>query len=128
MRTRLNEEEKNQTSSQHEEIDSRVLNFLLRRVKKETRNIHQGFGTNYEFEDFEPLNVTEYTFEGFPGHGFNSFNNKKQIERKIIEMLVEETDMVGDWFFGPENVNNPERQKFIKTIRKFLNLILPDKK
>jgi hypothetical protein len=126
MRIRLNEEEKNQISSQHEEIDSRVLNFLIRRVKKETRNIHQGFGTNYEFEDFEPLNVTEYTFDGFPGFGFNTFNNKKQIERKIIEMLIEETDLVGDWFFGPENVNNPERQKFMRTIRKFLNFILSD--
>jgi hypothetical protein len=121
-----NKSKQNEISSQHEEIDSRLFNFLMRRIKKETRNIHQGFGTNYEFEDFEPLNVTEYTFEGFPRFGFNTFNNKKQIERKIIEMLVEETDLVGDWFFGPENVNNPERQKFIRTIRKFLNFILTD--
>ena len=44
-------------------------------------------------------------------------------------MLVENTDYVGDWYFNnTQNGNNPERQKFIKTIRKFLNLILPDKK
>jgi hypothetical protein len=48
------------------------------------------------------------------------------MEYKIVEMLVEETDMVGDWFFGPENVNNPERQKFMRTIRKFLNFMLSD--
>jgi hypothetical protein len=121
-----NKSKQNEISSQDGEIDSRIFNFLMRRIKKETRNIHQGFGTNYEFEDFEPLNVTEYTFEGFPRFGFNTFNNKKQMERKIIEMLIEETDLVGDWFFGPENVNNPERQKFMRTIRKFLNFILTD--
>jgi len=126
MNVILNEEEKNEISSQDGEFDSGILNFLMRRIKKETRNIHQGFGTNYEFEDFEPLNVTEYTFEEFPSYGFNTFNNKKQMEYKIVEMLVEETDMVGDWFFGPENVNNPERQKFMRTIRKFLNFILTD--
>jgi hypothetical protein len=48
------------------------------------------------------------------------------MESKTIEMLIEETDLVGEWFFGPNNVNNPERQKFIKTIRKFLNFILSD--
>jgi|LakMenEpi03Aug12_release.lakeMendotaPanAssembly.Ray.scaffolds.fasta_scaffold2357878_1 hypothetical protein len=121
-----NKSKQNEISSQHEEIDSRLFNFLMRRIKKEIRNIHQGFGTNYEFEDFEPLNVTEYTFEEFPSYGFNTFNNKKQMEYKIVEMLVEETDLVGDWFFGPENVNNPERQKFMRTIRKFLNFILTD--
>ena len=126
MKILINENEKGQISSQHEEIDRSLFNFLMRRIKKETKNIHQGFGTNYEFEDFEPLSVTEYTFDGFPGFGFNTFNNKKQIERKIIEMLIEETDLVGDWFFGPENVNNPERQKFMRTIRKFLNFILTD--
>ena len=41
-----------------------------------------------------------------------------------ITLLVEGTDMVGDWFFGPNNVNNPERQKFMKTVRNFLNFIL----
>jgi len=120
MRIRLNEEEKNQISSQHEEIDSRTFNFLIRRIQKNKRNLG-----NNEFDD-DIFEVTEYTFEGFPGHGFNSFNNKKQIERKIIEMLVEETDLVGDWFFGPENVNNPKRQKFMRTIRKFLNVLLSD--
>jgi len=122
MKIIINENEKGQISSQHEEIDRSLFNFLLRRVKIEKRDSDSLWF--YE----KPLEVTEYTFVGFPGFGFNTFNNKKQMERKIIEMLVEETDMVGDWFFGPENVNNPERQKFMKTVRNFLNFILSNQK
>jgi hypothetical protein len=123
MRYKLRENTNDPNSPQNEEFDSRIFNFLIRRIKKTTRDINQDFGTIY---DFEPLSVNEYTFDGFPGFGFNTFNSKKQIERRIIEMLVEETDLVGEWFFGPENVNNPERQKFMRTIRKFLNFILSD--
>jgi hypothetical protein len=52
------------------------------------------------------------------------------MEYKIVEMLIEDenTDFVGDWFYGLQNVNNPERQKFIKTIRKFLNFVLSEQK
>ena len=120
MRYKLRENTNDLNSSQNEEFDSRIFNFLIRRIKKETRNLGGDFG------DFEPLSVTEYTFEGLPGFGWSSYSSKKEIERRIIEMLVEETDLVGEWFFGPENVNNPERQKFMRTIRKFLNFILSD--
>jgi hypothetical protein len=122
MKLILNESEKNQISSQHEEIDSSLFNFLMRRIKINKRDL----GSDW-FDD-KKLTVTEYTFEGFPGYGFNTFNNRKQMEYKIVEMLVEETDIVGEWFFGPHNVNDPKRQKFIKTIRNFLNFILSDKK
>jgi hypothetical protein len=54
--------------------------------------------------------------------------SKKDMEYKICEMLIEETEFVGDWYYGPQNVNNPERQKFIKTIRKFLNFVLSEQK
>ena len=120
MRYRIRENNNDSNSSQNEEFDSSIFNFLIRRVQKNKRNLGGDFG------DFEPLSVTEYTFDGFPGFCFNTFNSKKQMEYKIVEMLVEETDMVGDWFFGPENVNNPERQKFMRTIRKFLNFMLSD--
>jgi len=122
MKIIINENEKDQISSQHEEIDRSLLNFLIRRVKIEKKNL----GSDWYNE--KPLEVTEYRFEGFPGFGFNSFSSKKDMERKTIEMLVEETDMVGEWFFGSNNVNNPERQKFMKTIRNFLNFILSDQK
>jgi hypothetical protein len=122
MRIKLTENEKDQISSKHEDIDSGLFNFLVRRIKVEEKDL----GTDWF--DKKPLRVTEYRFEGFPGYGFNSFSSKKDMERKIFEMLVEETEFVGDWFYGSQNVNNPERQKFMKTIRKFLNFVLSGQK
>ena len=52
------------------------------------------------------------------------FLNKKQMESRIIEMLIEETKFVGEWFYESTRVKNPERQKFIKTIREFLKFLL----
>lgn len=118
MKIKLTENEKDQISSKHEEIDSSLFNFLVRRIKVEERDL----GTDWLGD--KPLRVTEYKFEGFPGYGFNSYSSKKDMEFKIAEMLIEETEFVGDWFYGFQNVNNPERQKFMKTIRKFLNFIL----
>lgn len=119
----VEEDDKNDILDQHEDIDRELFNFLLRRVKIEEKDL----GTDW-FDNRRIL-VNEYRFDGFPGYGFNSFDNKPTMEYKIIEMLVENTDYVGDWYFNnTQNGNNPERQKFIKTIRKFLNLILPDKK
>ena len=82
MKIVLNEEEKNQISSQHEEIDSRIFNFLMRRIKKEKRKLGS------DWDDFKPIEVTEYTFEGLPGFGFNSFySSKKNIEKRISHLL-----------------------------------------
>jgi len=39
-------------------------------------------------------------------------------------MLIEETKFVGEWFYESTRVKNPERQKFIKTIREFLKFLL----
>lgn len=122
MRIKLTENEKDQISSKHEEIDSNLFNFLVRRIKVEEKDL----GTDWLGN--RPLRVTEYKFEGFPGYGFNSFSSKKDMEYKICEMLIEETEFVGDWYYGSQNVNSPERQKFIKTIRKFLNFVLSEQK
>jgi hypothetical protein len=122
MKIIINENEKDQISSQYEEIDLSLFNFLVRRIKVEKKDL----GTDWLGD--KPLRVTEYRFDGFPGYGFNSFSSKKDMEFKIVEMLIEETEFVGDWYYGPQNVNNPERQKFIKTIRKFLNFVLSEQK
>jgi hypothetical protein len=75
--------------------------------------------------DYEPLKVTEYKFEGFPGYGFTDYVPKKRMETKIIEMLYEK-DII-DWVYDM-NEQNPERVKIVKTIRKFLNFMLSDQK
>ena len=118
MKIILNEDEKNQISSQHEEIDSRIFNFLMRRIKKEKKDL----GTDW-FDD-KKLTVTEYTFEGLPGFGWNSYSTKKQIENKILDMLIE-SDVIDFWPYELDE-RDPRRIKIVKTVRKFINFILTD--
>ena len=119
MKIILNEEEKNQISSQHEEIDSRIFNFLMRRIKKEKRKLGGEFG------GFKPFEITEYTFEGLPGYGFtNLVSSKKDIQDRIFDMLYE-NDVIDYWPYDL-NERDPQRVKLVKTIRKFINFILTD--
>ena len=77
MKIIINENEKNQISSKHEEFDSDILLFLMRRIKVEEKKLNW---SNFETEE-EPLKVIEYTFEGFPGYGFNSYRTLSIILR-----------------------------------------------
>ena len=89
----------------------------MRRINVEKRKLGGDFG------DFEPLTTIEYNFNGFPGHGFNSFQNRSYWERRVIELLEEAEIIPQDWA-GDLKVENPERQKIIRTIRKFIKNIL----
>ena len=120
MRIIINENEKNQISSQHEEIDSRLFNFLIRRLKGEERN----WGGNWG--DFEPMKIKEYSFEGIPGYGFTGYNSKKEMERKILNMLYE-NDIINTHPYDLDE-RDPERVKIVKTIRKILNFVLSETK
>jgi hypothetical protein len=121
MKITLNENEKDQISSQYEEINSRLFNFLLRRVKIKERNLGGDYG-----DEVESLIVIEYTFQEYPGWGFNSFDTKKKIESSIIDMLWE-NDVI-DFYPYDLDERDPKRVKIIKTIRKFLNFMLSGKK
>ena len=112
----ITEDEKTNISDQHSEIDSKLMNFLLRRVEKKERQIG---------DDEYPINVIEISFIDLPGYGFNSFSNRKDMERRIINMLEEEEiSNLGE--YNP-NVLDTDRQKVIRTIRVFLNFIMPKK-
>jgi hypothetical protein len=111
--------EKKDILSQHDEIDQKIYNFLIRRIKVVKKDL------NRNWADMEPLKVIEYSFEGLPGYGFTDYVPKKRMESKIIEMLYEQ-DIIG--FLYDMNENDPERKKIIKTIRKFLNFVLVDQK
>ena len=63
-------------------------------------------------------------FTDFPGYGFTTFMSKKEMERSIFTMLYE-NDVVED--IDEMDERNPERVKIVKTIRQFLNFILPKK-
>jgi hypothetical protein len=98
-------------------LDRNVFNFLIRRIKKETKK----FNTDYDV--LEPFELTEYTFEGLPEYGFNSFyNSKKDLELKLCKMLYE-IGVVDFWIYDLEP-QDPKRIKLIKTVRQFLNNIL----
>jgi hypothetical protein len=116
----ISEEEKNEIKSQHDDIDTKLMNFLLRRIQINEKQI------NSMWKDDEPFNVTEYTFLELPGYGFNSFSSKKDMEKRIIDMLYE-NDRIGEEVYEFKNELDRNRQKIIKTIRSFLNFILPKK-
>lgn len=117
MRYRIKENNNDSDSSQNEEFDSRILNFLMRRINVEKRKLGGDFG------DFEPLTTIEYTFNGFPGHGFNSYQGRSYWTRQVIGLLEEAGVIPEDWT-GDNKKENPERQKIIRTVRKFIKTIL----
>jgi len=114
----ITEDETNNISDQHSEIDRKLMTFLLRRVEKKERKI--GYGDEYSFT------IIEISFSDLPGYGFNTFSNRKDMERNIINMLYE-NDIVGDEVYDFKNELDTNRQKIVKTIRSFLNFILPKK-
>jgi hypothetical protein len=124
MKIVLNENEKNQISSQHEEIDSRIFNFLIRRIIKTTRDINQIFRAGDPDVEIPPNMVTEYRFDGVPNFGWNSYLPKNQIEARILEMLYE-NDVIDFWPYYLDE-RDPKRVKIVKTVRKFINFILTD--
>jgi hypothetical protein len=117
MKIIITENERKSISSQHEEFDSRILNFLMRRINIEKRKLGGDFG------DFEPLTTIEYTFNGFPGYGFNSYQARSYWTRQILELL-EEAEIIPENWSGDLGEKDPERQKIIKTVRKFIQTIL----
>ena len=117
MRYRVRENTNDSDSSQNEEFDSRILNFLMRRINVEKRKLGGDFG------DFEPLTTIEYTFNGFPGYGFNSYQARSYWTRQILDLL-EEGGIIPENWSGDLGEKDPERQKIIRTVRKFIKTIL----
>lgn len=148
----LRESDKKDISNQYQDIDRNMFLFLLRRIKIEERELTSFLDDKeeikrlrFEIEKLEkeeqteenkskleklkkelklllPLKVIEYSFEGYPGFGFNSYRTKKQMEKNILELLDETNFYTDQYEVGSLNV---ERQKVIKTVRAFLNFILP---
>jgi len=98
---------------QLDEIDKKLFNFLIRRLKVEERNL-SGY-----WEDFKPIKIKEYSFEGVPGYGFTDYYSKKEMEKTIIDMFWE-NDVI-DFYPYELDERDPKRIKIIKTIRRFLN-------
>lgn len=118
----LSEEERNDISKKHEEIDRGIMNFLLRRYSVEEKTLPKGRWSDED--DLPPLSWTEVSFIDFPGYGFNTYMTRKDIEWRILNMLEEAEKLNVDDFRGNRGFD-ANRQKTIKTIRTFLNFVLP---
>ncbi len=120
----LTEEEKDDLSKKHEEIDRTLYNFLLRRYQIEEKTLPKGIWSDED--DLPPLSWREVHFVDFPRYSLSSYMSRKEMEWRILNMLEDAEKLNTDEFRGNKGFD-PDRQKKMKTIRKFLNLVLPVK-
>ena len=95
-----------------EEIDQKVMNFLLRRHKVNEVNIDD----RIKFKEVYFKVDDDYYL------GISMFDNKKKQIRLIIDML--ENNNITEPIDNFSNENDPYRQKVVRTIKKFLSEIM----
>jgi hypothetical protein len=95
-----------------EEIDQKVMNFLVRRHKVNEVNIDD----RIKFKEVYFKVDDDYYL------GISMFDNKKKQIRLIIDML--ENNNVIEPIDNFSNENDPYRQKIVRTIKKFLSEIM----
>ena len=93
-----------------EEIDQKVMNFLLRRYQKKEIDIDTfKFKTIYFNVDGDYYSISD-------------FDNKKRQVRVILNMLEENNVIEPVDNFS--NENDPYRQKIVRTIKRFLEEVM----
>ena len=122
----LTEEEKDDLSKKHEDIDRKLMNFLLRRYTVEEKTLPKSSFFDPDEDDLPPISWKEVHFVDFPGYGLSSYMSRKDMEWRLLNMLEEAEKLNTDDFRGNKGFDS-DRQKKMKTIRKFLNLVLPVK-
>jgi hypothetical protein len=95
-----------------EEIDQKVMNFLVRRHKVNEVNIDD----RIKFKEVYFKVDDDYYL------GISMFDNKKKQIRLIIDML--ENNNITEPIDNFSNENDPYRQKVVRTIKKFLSEIM----
>ena len=122
----LTEEEKDDLLKKHEEIDRSIMNFLLRRYTVEEKTLPRSTFFDPDDDDLPPLSWKEVHFVDFPRFGLSSHMSRKDMEWRLLNMLEDAEKLNTDDFRGNKGFDS-DRQKKMKTIRKFLNLVLPVK-
>ncbi len=120
----LTEEEKDDLSKKHEEIDRTLMNFLLRRHSIEEKTLPSGVWN--DTDDLPSFSWREVNFVDFPRHRLSSYMSRKDMEWMILNML-EYAEKLNTDDFRVNRGFDPRRQKTMKTIRAFLNFVLPVK-
>jgi hypothetical protein len=95
-----------------EEIDQKVMNFLLRRYKVNEVNIDD----RIKFKEVYFKVDDDYYL------GISMFDSKKKQIRLIIDML--ENNNITQPINNFSNENDPYRQKIVRTIKKFLSQVM----
>ena len=122
----LTEEEKGDLSKKHEDIDRKLMNFLLRRHKVEEKTLPRSTFFDPDDDDLPPLSWKEVHFVDFPGYSLSSYMSRKDMEWRLLNMLEDAEKLNTDDFRGNKGFD-ADRQKKMKTIRAFLNFIMPKK-
>ena len=122
----LTEEEKGDLSKKHEDIDRKLMNFLLRRHKVEEKTLPRSTFFDPDDDDLPPLSWKEVHFVDFPGYSLSSYMSRKDMEWRLLNMLEDAEKLNTDDFRGNRGFD-ADRQKKMKTIRAFLNFVLPVK-
>jgi hypothetical protein len=94
-----------------EEIDQKVMNFLLRRYEVKEINIDD----RIKFKEM-------YFKVGDDYYGISMWDSKKRQVRKILDMLQDNN--VIEPIDNFSNENDPYRQKIVRTIKKFLSQVM----
>ena len=94
-----------------EEIDQKVMNFLLRRYEVK------------EYNSYDQIRFKKVFFKvGDEVYGIGTFDNKKRQVRVILNMLEENNVIEPVDNFS--NENDPYRQKIVRTIKRFLDQVM----
>jgi uncharacterized protein (DUF2164 family) len=94
-----------------EDIDKKVMNFLMRRYSVEEINI----------DDEIRLKRIHFKVDD-DYYNIGTFDNKKRQVRLILNML--EDNNITEPIDNFSNENNPYRQKVVRTIKKFLSQVM----
>ena len=94
-----------------EEIDQKVMNFLLRRYEINEINIDD----RIKFKEL-------YFKVGDDYYGVSMWDSKKRQVRKILDILQDNN--VIERIDNFSNENDPYRQKVVRTIKKFLSQVM----
>ena len=112
----ITEEEKKEILSKHNDIDKELLTRLMKISNVELRNV------------FDNTHINIVTFDGYPDYSFNTFLSKKDAISRIVSLVVE-NDFSDDYtyeLFSNENTLDEDRQRLIRTIKRFLRFQLPN--
>jgi hypothetical protein len=94
-----------------EEIDQKVMNFLIRRYEVK------------EYNSYDQIRFKKVFFKvGDEVYGIGTFDNKKRQIRLILNMLEENNVIEPVDNFS--NENDPYRQKIVRTIKRFLDQVM----